>query len=67
VKTITTLKTANASLFLTVEEAASELDINKQTVRDYLTKGKIKTYKFKTLTLVSAKEINELKNGRSKQ
>jgi excisionase family DNA binding protein len=49
------------TLYFTVKETADELGINTQTVRDYLVKGMMKTYKFKTLTLISRKEVEEWK------
>ena len=42
----------DAGEFLTVKEAAKELGIDPTAIRNYLTWGKMATYKFKTLTLV---------------
>jgi excisionase family DNA binding protein len=47
--------------YFTVQEAADELGINTQTIRDYLVKGIMKTYKFKTLTLISKEEVKQRK------
>ena len=54
-----TLKHINDSEFLTVEEAANELGIKPTAIRNYLTWGKMNTYKFKTLTLVKKTEVEE--------
>jgi excisionase family DNA binding protein len=56
-KTDNTIAIANNDSYFTVTEAAEMLRIKTQTVRDYLTKGIFKTYKFKTLTLIDRKEI----------
>jgi len=63
-KTLTIIRTPNDTMYLTVKEAADELGINTQTIRDYLVKGIIKTYKFKTLTLIGKQEIEEWKKRR---
>jgi excisionase family DNA binding protein len=47
--------------YYTVAEAAEELGINAQTVRDYLVKGALTTYKFKTLTLIDREEVKSWK------
>ena len=47
--------------FFTVDESAKELGIKPTAIRNYLTWGKITTYKFKTLTLISRQEIEEWK------
>jgi excisionase family DNA binding protein len=60
------MQTAKDSEYFTVKEAAKELGINTQTIRDYLAKGIFKTYKFKTLTLISVKEIEKRGKERSK-
>ncbi len=57
----TILKTAAADQYLTVEEAAMEMNVKQQTVRNGLATRTFTTYKFKTLTLLSASEINEYK------
>ena len=58
---MTTIHTAKDTSYFTVKEAADELGINTQTVRDYLVRGIFKTYKFKTLTLISRQEVEEWK------
>lgn len=50
-----------ADQYLTVEEAAREMKVKPQTVRNGLATGTFTTYKFKTLTLLSASEIREYK------
>ena len=57
----TILKTAAADQYLTVGEAAIEMNVKPQTVRNGLTTGIFTTYKFKTLTLLSAFEVREYK------
>ena len=61
-KTIANIQTIKDSQYLTVKETAEELGINTQTVRDYLTKGVFKTYKFKTLTLIDRQEVEKYKH-----
>ena len=61
VSTTKTLKQANESDFLTVEEAALELGIKPTAIRNYLCDDKLTTYKFKTLTLVHRNEVEEWK------
>jgi excisionase family DNA binding protein len=56
-----TLKHIHDSEFFTVEEAANELGIKPTAIRNYLCDGKLTTYKFKTLTLLDRKEIEEWK------
>jgi excisionase family DNA binding protein len=45
--------------YLTVDEAAKELGIKPTAIRNYLTWGKMTTYKFKTLTLIKKEEVEE--------
>lgn len=61
VRTMTIIHVARDTSYFTVKEAADELGINVQTIRDYLAKGVIKTYKFKTLTLISRQEVEQWK------
>lgn len=51
------LKSCEADQYLTVEEAADQLGIKPTVVRNYLYEGKLRTYKFKTLTLVSVDDV----------
>lgn len=55
------LKQASVADYLTVEEAAEELGIKPTAIRNYLYDGKLTTYKFKTLTLVKAEEVESWK------
>ncbi len=55
------LKQINAADYFTVEEAAQELGVKPPSIRNYLSWGKITTYKFKTLTLVKREEVEEWK------
>ena len=57
----TVIHEAKDTLYFTVTEAAKELGINVQTIRDYLAKGVLKTYKFKSLTLLEKEEIENWK------
>ena len=52
--------------YLSTEEAAESLGIKPTAIRNYLCEGKLKTYKFKTLTLLSADEVHSWKSKRSK-
>jgi excisionase family DNA binding protein len=56
------LKQVNGSDFLTTEEAAGALGIKASAVRNYLYLGKLTTYKFKSLTLVDAGEVERWKD-----
>ena len=55
------LKAANVADYFTVEEAANALGIKPTAIRNYLTWGKMTTFKFKTLTLVDKKEVESWK------
>ena len=56
------LKQADEASFLTIEEAANVLRIKPTAIRNYLYEGKMHTYKFKTLTLLSASEVESWKD-----
>jgi excisionase family DNA binding protein len=56
-----TLEKADAKNFFTVEEAANELGLKPTVIRNYLSDGTLTTYKFKTLTLLSTKEVETRK------
>lgn len=47
--------------YMTVEEAAKFLGVKEGTVRDYLSDRKLTTIKFKSLTLLSKKEVERYK------
>lgn len=55
------LKKADDEDFLSIEEAAKELSVKPTAIRNYLHAGKMKTYKFKTLTLLKADEVEAWK------
>ncbi len=55
------IHTAKDTDYYTVAEAADELGIEAQTIRDYLVKGALTTYKFKTLTLIKRDEVEQWK------
>jgi excisionase family DNA binding protein len=56
-----TLEKADAKSFFTVEEAANELGLKPTVIRNYLSESKMVKYKFKTLTLLSTKEVEAWK------
>ena len=51
------LKQVDGGKYLTVEEAAEELGIKSNAIRNYLYSEKMTTYKFKTLTLIRSEEV----------
>jgi len=59
--TMKELKHVDADNFLTAEEAASWLGIKVGAIRNYLSEGRLTTFKFKTLTLLKVEEIKEWK------
>lgn len=59
------LNAASTEDFLSTEEAAAYLEIKPTVVRNYLCEGKLTTYKFKTLTLLSLEELDAWKERRS--
>lgn len=60
-RTIKIVHTAKDTDYFTVKEAADELKINAQSIRDYLVRGLLTTYKFKTFTLLKREEVEEWK------
>lgn len=56
-KKTVTLKVVDGKQFVTVEEAGQVLGIKPTVVRNYLSAGKMTTYKFKSLTLLKAQEV----------
>lgn len=59
------IDTPNNTDYLTIDEAADELGIKPNAIRNYLNLDKLTTYKFKTLTLLHRDEIESWK-GRQK-
>ncbi len=55
------LHTVEADKYLTVEEASAELNVKPTVLRNYLYQGKFTTFKFKTLTLLRKRDIEEWK------
>lgn len=55
--TVKILLSADVKTYVSVAEAARMLNVNKQTIRDYLAKRRFTPYKFYTLTLLSREEI----------
>ncbi len=62
-----TLKTVDSEQFLTADEAAQKLGIKTTAIRNYLTAGKLTTYKFKSLTLLKADEVEGWKDRQRKR
>ena len=58
------LNTVNGSNYQSVSEASDTLGIKESAIRNYLYAGKLTTYKFKELTLLSK---NEIENWRDRQ
>jgi excisionase family DNA binding protein len=56
------LKRVDGGEYLTIDEAAKELRVKPTAIRNYLYEGKLKTYKFKTLTLLKADEVEAWKD-----
>jgi len=56
---------AIANQYYTVEEAAGHMGVKTPVLRNYLYQDKLTTYKFKTLTLLSKREV-EAWNGRNR-
>ena len=52
----------NSSDYLTVEEAAIILDVKEMSIRNYLSNGRLTTFKFKTLTLLRKDEVDRWKD-----
>jgi len=57
VKKVVELTQAKAADYLTAEEAAILLDMKEATIRNYLTDGRLTTYRFKTATLIKRTEL----------
>ena len=51
------LENVDGKQFLTVEEAGQRLGVAPNAIRNYLYLGRLSTYKFKTLTLLDAREV----------
>jgi excisionase family DNA binding protein len=58
------LTNININEFLTVEESAKFLGIKESAVRNYLSLGRLITYKVKSLTLL---KVDDLKNWKSRK
>ncbi len=61
-KKVKTLKNANETEYLTVEEASEVLGVKANAIRNYLYLGDFTTHKFKSLTLLDAKEVDKWKD-----
>jgi excisionase family DNA binding protein len=61
------IHTVTDTEFLTAKEAAKELGIESQSMRDHLSKGTFTTYKFKTLTLIKTEDVERWKKERSRK
>lgn len=56
---VRTIDKAVAGDYYTVEEASAKLGVKPPVIRNYLHQEKLTTYKFKTLTLLSKREVEE--------
>lgn len=52
--------------YLTVDEASEWLGVKAPVLRNYLYQDKLTTYKFKTLTLLSKREVQQWKRDRAR-
>lgn len=55
------LKTVDADKYCSVEEAEKFLGVKASAIRNYLYLNKLTTYKFKGLTLISKRELENWK------
>ncbi len=55
------LKIVDGSEYFTIKEAAKILGIEANSIRNYISWGKVTAYKFKSLTLISKEEIERWK------
>ena len=58
------LQAANIKDYLTVDEASQVMGVKDNAIRNYLYAGKLTTYKFKSLTLLSKTEVEGWKSRR---
>ena len=58
------LQAANIEDYLTVDEASQVMGVKDNAIRNYLYAGKLTTYKFKSLTLLSKNEVEGWKSRR---
>ena len=56
------IKQFNSDEYYTVEEAAKVLGIKESAIRNYLSLGRLITYKIKSLTLLKADEVRRWKD-----
>ncbi len=62
VSKIERLDKVDADRYLTVDEASQELGVKTTALRNYLYQEKLTTFKFKTLTLLSKREVEDWKD-----
>ena len=60
------IKSASDDIYLSVSEASQSLGVKESAIRNYLYAGKITTYKFKELTLLSKDEIENWRDRQRK-
>ena len=60
------IKSASEDKYLSVSEASNSLGVKESAIRNYLYAGKITTYKFKELTLLSKDEIENWRDRQRK-
>lgn len=56
------LEKVDSEKYLTIDEASRELGVKENALRNYLYDGKLTTYKFKSLTLLSRDEVESWKD-----
>jgi excisionase family DNA binding protein len=61
------LKIHDLDGFVTVEEAAELLGLKESAIRNYLSLGKLMTYKLKTLTLLKLEDVKRWKQDKSRK
>lgn len=61
------LKKLNVDEYFTVEEAAKFLGIKESAIRNYLSLGRLMTYKIKSLTLLKTDEVKRWKDHQRKR
>ena len=61
------LKINDLDNYLTVEEAAHFLGLKESAIRNYLSLGKLSTYKVKTLTLLKLDDLKVWKKDKSRK
>ncbi len=61
------LKSVDGDEYLSIDEAAAYLGVKETAIRNYLSLGKLKTYKFKSLTLLKLTDLDQWKPRQKKR